>query len=83
MKWLIIFLRLSTKDPEKCYAVQVQAILQGNQNITDSFLKTLCTLPLSPFMVSQQSNTNKIRVKKLKVSIVLCLLCFGSFIKFN
>lgn len=83
IRWLIIFLRLSPQDPEKCYAVQVEAVLQGNQNVTDSFLKTLCTLPPSPFMVSQQSNTNKIRVKKLRVSIVLCLLCFDSFIKFN
>ncbi|XP_050713294.1 protogenin-like isoform X3 [Eriocheir sinensis] len=61
---------LTNLDPEKCYAVQVQAIFQGNQNSTESFLKTLCTFPLSSFLVSQQSNTNKIKVKKLKAKIL-------------
>lgn len=57
------------KVPRTCYGVKVRATYSTGRNSTESYLKTICTLPQPPHILSQHSNTNRIKVNKLRVSV--------------
>ncbi|XP_045111397.1 protogenin B-like isoform X3 [Portunus trituberculatus] len=61
---------LTDLAPRTCYGVKVRAVYGTGQNTTDSHLKTICTLPQPPYILSQHSNTNKIKVKKLRTKVL-------------
>lgn len=63
-------LTLTDIDPETCYGVRVQAVFNDKRNNTSSPLKTICTLSQPPFLLPLPSNTNKIRVKRLRTKVL-------------
>ncbi|XP_063885836.1 protogenin-like isoform X7 [Scylla paramamosain] len=63
-------LTLTDLVPRTCYGVKVRATYSTGRNSTESYLKTICTLPQPPHILSQHSNTNRIKVKKLRTKVL-------------